>query len=486
MKFKGNYINGRFVLPRRDTRRFTSEDPGDLSKPLGEVVFSKDPVGDAVDAAQKASVRWSSLSLQERSRHILRFQKTLKGHAGELSLLITEEMGKTLNESKLEVERIGAKIDAALKYEMDLVRSSAHELGNGIRGTLQFRPRGVIAVLAPFNLPAHLAVSPVLSALLTGNTVVLKPSEITPFVGQFLALLWGKTGLPKGVFNLVQGTGDVGRELVGHPGIDGIFFTGSWQTGQKIQSQIQKMPNKICALEMGGKNSAIVLKDCDPAKATDEIFLGAFLTSGQRCNATSRILVERSVAGKFIPFFLKKVDQIKIGYGTRSGVFMGPLASKKVFERARMFVKKARSEGFEVLKEGGILDYEKKGYYLKPSVHLRIGEPPFPVKDQSYTDSEILGPDAAIYVVKDLEEAIRINNRPPYGLVVSVFTRSRKNYEKVLREAQDGLINWNVSTVRTSSRLPFGGLKRSGNNRPGGFFSPYHCTIPTASLEKKT
>ncbi len=485
MRFLGNFINGKFIKPVRGAKRLLSEDPGDLSHPVGEILFSTAAVDEAVGAARKAFPGWSSLSPKEREAYLVRFQKVLRAHAKELALLITREMGKPLGESGLEVERILGKIDTVRKYELGLISQSSHPLDGGMTAVLRYRPRGVVAVLSPFNLPAHLAVSPALSALATGNAVVLKPSELTPFTAQFLAELWKKAGLPKGVFNLAQGPGEVGRALVTHPGIDAIIFTGSWQTGSKIQTQIQKQPHKICALEMGGKNSAIVLKDCDLSRAADEAFTGAFLTTGQRCNATSRILVERPAAKKFISLFLGKVDRMRVGYGMEPGVFMGPVVSKKVFGHALQFIKKAPGEGFEVLRGGGAFPYKKKGYYLKPSAHLREGMPAFPVKEGSYTDDEILGPDAAIYIVDSLDEAIAINNRTRYGLVVSVFTKSRANFEKVLRGAENGLVNWNVSTTRSSGRLPFGGLKRSGNNRPAGFFSPYLCTIPTSSLERR-
>lgn len=486
MKFLGNFSNGRFVKPARGAKRLVSEDPGNLGYPVGEILFSTAAVDEAVSAARKAFPGWSSLSPEEREAYLVRFQRVLRAYVKELALLITHEMGKPLGESELEVQRILGKIDTVRKYELNLVSQSSHPLDGGVTAVLRYRPRGVVAILSPFNLPAHLAISPALSALATGNTVVLKPSELTPFVGQFLAELWQKAGLPKGVFNLVQGPGEVGKALVSHPGIDAIIFTGSWQTGSKIQAEVQKQPRKVCALEMGGKNSALVLKDCDLSLAVDEAFTGAFLTTGQRCNATSRILVERPVAKKFISLFLAKADRMRIGYGTDPGVFMGPVVSKKGFEHVLQFIKKASREGFEILREGGAFPYKKEGYYLKPSVHLREGGPSFPVKEGSYTDDEILGPDTALYVVDNLDEAIRINNRPRYGLVASVFTKSRMNFEKVLRDAENGLVNWNVSTTRSSGRLPFGGLKRSGNNRPAGFFSPYLCTIPTASLEKET
>jgi succinylglutamic semialdehyde dehydrogenase len=483
-EFLGNFINGRFVRPPRG-ERLVSEDPGDLRHPVGEIRFSASAAAPAVEAARAAFKRWSALSFKQRETYLVKFQKALQKSSKALALLITREMGKTFAESEGEVARILTKIDSARTLEPRLVREVSHEAQKGVRGSLRFRPRGVIAVLAPFNLPAHLAVSPAISALATGNTVVLKPSEITPFVGQFLAVLWREARLPAGVFNLVQGTGKAGEALVGHPHVDAILFTGSWRTGSKIREAAARDAHKLCALEMGGKNAAIVLKDADLELAITETVKGAYLTTGQRCNATSRILVEKPLADAFISRFLKATDRLSIGYGMEKGIFMGPVASKKGFDRVRVLLRRAPSEGFRALRAGGPLDPPKKGYYLKPSVHVQEGPPRFEAADGTYTDEEILGPDAAITVVKNLDEAIALNNRPRYGLVASVFTRSRKHFERVLREAQDGLVHWNVSTVQSSPRLPFGGLKRSGNGRPAGFFTPYLCTIPTASLEKR-
>ncbi|MBI4353442.1 MAG: aldehyde dehydrogenase family protein [Candidatus Omnitrophica bacterium] len=485
MEYKGNFIGGEWVIPKRGAKALVSENPGDLDHPVGEILFSREAVQEAVSAAQGAFPRWSALSERKRMDVLFRFRRILKQSEKHLALLITREMGKTLKESQAEADRLSTKIDTAKLYEMELVRSTSHDLEKGVKGRLRFRPRGVIAILSPFNVPAHLACSPAISAMLTGNTVVLKPSELTPFVGQFLASLWKAAGLPQGVFNLVQGGAETGQALVSHPGVQAVIFTGSWKTGLKIQEEIQNDPHKMGAFEMGGKNSAIICRDAELGQAVDEAVFGAFLTTGQRCNATSRILVERPLAKKFVSLFLRRTEELKIGYGEDPQVFMGPVVSKGALERVSEFMQKAPKEGFQVLRKGGELSYPKRGYYLKPSVHLREGEPASPVKDDTYTDDEILGPDAAIYVVKNLEEALKINNRPHYGLVVSVFSRSRKNFEKVLREAENGLVHWNVSTVRSSPRLPFWGMKRSGNFRPAGFFTPYLCTVPTASIERE-
>lgn len=484
--FLGNFIEGRFVKPSGKTARFLSVDPGDLDRPVGEVVYKVASVRAAVEAARKAFPSWSSLSLEARARHLKAFKNALARQAETIALLITREMGKPLEESRAEVGRVLSKVDIACVEEARLLAPTDRGVSNGLKAQLSYRPRGVIAVLSPFNVPLHLAASPALSAMLAGNTVVLKPSEITPFVGQAIAQVWKKAGLPSGVFNLVHGKGDAGAALVEHPQVDGVLFTGSWKTGSSIQAKLLSQPGKICALEMGGKNAAIVLKDCDLDLAVSECVKGSFLTTGQRCNATSRILVEKKIADAFIDRFLEKTDAIRAGYGTEAGVFMGPLSSEKGLKHTLSMLAKAKREGFQVLREGGKLESQRRGYYRKPSVHFRSGAPSFDLREGSYTDEEILGPDAAIYAVRDLDEAIALNNRPRYGLVTSVFTRSYLAQKKVLRQAQSGLVNMNASTVNSSSLLPFGGLKRSGNDRPAGFFTGLLCSVPTSVLARQS
>jgi len=484
LKYRGNFIQGRFILPRKKVQELTSEDPGDLNRPVGVFTFSEEPVNAAVDAAKKAFPRWSALSRKKRLAYVNRFGRALKRESKTLASVITRETGKPLEESKDEVERILLKIETAHRYETPLTKTVKHRVSQDTMAYCRFRPRGVIAILSPFNVPAYLASYQIISALLSGTTVILKPSELTPFSAQILAALWQEAGLPKGAFNLTQGTGRVGQRLVNHPDVNGVLFTGSWETGSRIQERLFLEPAKFCALEMGGKNAALVCNDAKLENALQETLTGAFLTTGQRCNATSRIILEKRIAKKFIPAFLQKVDALKVGYGMEPGIFMGPLVSRKNFRHFLSHTERAKQEGFKTLRHGGALSYPKKGYYLKPSVHLREGVPRFPVREASYADREVLGPDTAIYIVRDLREAIGLNNRPPYGLVTSVFTSSRKKFETILSQAQTGLVNWNVATVRSSARMPFGGQKKSGNDRPAGFFAPYLCTIPTTSIER--
>lgn len=483
ISFLGNFIGGRFRKPAGRAHIMTSEDPGDLDTPVGVLAFSDRDVDAAVRAARRAFSPWSALPPERRAVFLKRFGRALRKEAGPLASLITREMGKPIRESCAEIDRIFAKVETAAEYEPALTAPSAHDAGPGLEGICRFRPRGVLAILSPFNVPAHPAASQTLSAVMTGNTVVLKPSELVPFTGQLLARSWQEADLPPGVFNLVQGGACVGARLVAHPDVNGIFFTGSWQTGSRIRASLLDAPQKILALEMGGKNAAIVLDDADFENAIAETLTGAFMTTGQRCNATSRILVQTRIAKKFIPEFTRRARGVTIGYGT-DDVLMGPLASRRGHDRFLALARKAGREGFETLLEGGPFKAQKRGYYVRPSVRHREGGPRFAVRESSYADEELLGPDVAIYTVKTIEEAIRLNNRPRYGLVASVFTRSRAGFEKVFRAAENGLIHWNAGTVRSSARLPFGGMKRSGNGRPAGFFSSYICTVPTASIQK--
>lgn len=481
--FKGNFIGGKFKIPVKG-RRLISDDPGDLERPVGEIRWSAAAVPAAVGAARKAFHGWSRAPFEERAEVITRFASKLREQRDSAALLMSLEMGKPLEESRTEVDRLVLKTEIAKGAEMELVRPSEHDAGRGFTGRLRFRPRGVIAILTPFNVPLHLGTAQTISALLAGNTVVVKPSELVPFTGQLVAELWQEAGAPAGVFNLVQGGPETGRALVSHPGIDGVFFTGSWRTGSAIQASLLGEPQKICALEMGGKNAAIVLADAPFETAVGECVMGAFMTTGQRCNATSRIMVVESIASKFVEAFLARTDALKIGYATEPGVFMGPLVSLKGLLHFRKLTAKAAREGFKVLRKGGAFEAGNKGYYVRPSVHMKRGAPRFPVREASYADEEILGPDTAIYVVKNLDEALRLNNRAPYGLVTSIFTASDTSFRRAFEGAENGIVNWNAATVRSSGRLPFGGLKRSGNNRPAGFFTPYLCAIPTASIEK--
>ncbi len=479
--YKGNYFAGRWVRPKRGTE-LISEDPGDLFHPVGRAIISLDPLAAAVDAAEKAFVPWAALPMEKRIAKIRLFQKELKRRSAVLTPLIAREAGKPLAEAVREVERLIAKADEVLSEGLKLVRGYSVAPSKGLRGECIWRPLGVMAVIGPFNFPAHTSASHLIPALVMGNTVIFKPSEYTPFVGQLMTEAAHAAGFPKGVFNLMQGGSELGAALVAHPKITGVLFTGSTAAGQAIRESAVAAPQKILALEMGGKNAAWVLDNADLDLAAREIATAAYSMSGQRCNATSRVLVHRKVVKPFLEKFLACVDRVSIGYSLEP-VVMGPLISHDAVAKYQNYMKLAREEGFETLRAGKAPGSwgNRRGYYVTPSVHWC--EQPAKNKSARYRREEIFGPDVAVYAVRGDEEAMAINNEVPYGLITAVFTGSRERFRRLLPRIDTGMINWNKGTIFSSGLLPFGGTKASGSYRPAGLFSPYYCATPTAVLE---
>ena len=482
--FRGDYVQGRFLLRRiTGSVRRKNLDPGDLDRPLGEFWFAKANVAPAVEAAARAFPKWRDLGQRRRGSYLTTFYRAIFRRRRELAHLITRQMGKPLWEAEQEVARFLDRIQLTRTQAPQLLSDYTVQMEGGLRGECRYKPRGPLAVLGPFNFPAHLPGGQILPALLLGNTVVFKPSELTPLVGQFIAECWQEAKLPAGVFNLVQGDGAVGKELMLHPKIRGVLFTGSRATGLAIQGFLAQHPEKLVALEMGGKNAAIVLEDAPFSLAIRECVAGGFSMAGQRCNATSRILLHRKMEGPFLQRFLKGVDSIRVGYGLDEDIFMGPLVSEAAMNRYLSQLRKAPQKGLELLRSPRPLWLSRRGFYVSPSVSLirSFKKGPLP----SYVSEELFGPNVAILLIDSLEEAIAANNATPYGLVASIFTANRKKFEKAFRECDNGLVNWNVSTIRSSAKLPFGGVKQSGNDRPAGSFAPHFCSVPVASIEAK-
>jgi succinylglutamic semialdehyde dehydrogenase len=314
-----------------------------------------------------------------------------------------------------------------------------------------------------------------------GNTVVFKPSDKTPATGQLMAEIFNASGFPPGVFNVIQGRGETGQRLATHEAVDGVLFTGSYDVGLKIKQDTLQHHWKILALEMGGKNHAIVWDDCDLKKTVYENLIGSFMTSGQRCACTSKILIHSKVKDRFIENFYEAAKKLTIGHWSESP-FMGPLISADAVDKYLRFQEIANREGAESLMRGKALKRPREGYYVTPSIHLVPAHDPKSV----YQKSEIFGPNVAIVTVDDFDEAVEIINSSGYGLVASLFSRDRGLYERALLDVRVGLLNWNRTTNGASSRLPFGGMGKSGNDRPSADFAIDYCAVPVASLEDGT
>lgn len=477
--FLGDYINGEWVKSDRPDGEFVDTSPADLKDVIMRLEYRYDHVAKATAAAKRAFREWSMTPAQDRFAALRRLKEVYAASAGEIAETISRETGKALWETQTEVKSMINKIDITLDHSMKLVdESRVPDALPGIDGYVRYKPRGVMAVLGPFNFPGHLPNGHIVPALATGNTVVFKPSEMTPAIAQLMGQMFDKAGFPKGVVNIVHGIGETGKRLVADENVDGVLFTGSYDTGLKIKQATLDHHWKLLALEMGGKNASIVWKDADLNKALVESVQGAFLSAGQRCSGTSRIILHRSVADQFTERFYETAKKLKIGYW-KDNPFMGPLINADAVEKYLRFQEIAQREGCERLMRGKALDLDRPGYYVTPSICL--------VKEFSessvYQKSEIFGPNVAIYTVDDIDEALKINDSTGFGLVASIFTKERALYEHVLWRARVGIVNWNRTTNGASSRLPFGGMGKSGNDRPTAHFAVQYCTVPVASLE---
>lgn len=482
IEFLGDYIDGKFVKTERADGEFKSVSPGDLKDVISHLEYRHDHISRATKAARAAFPKWARMPAEERFKILRKLKDVYTAHITQLAELIARETGKPLWDSTGEAKAMIAKIDVTIDHSLRLVKEERFaNVLPGVEGVITHQARGVMAVLGPFNFPGHLPNGHIIPALATGNTVVFKPSELTPMVGQFMAQLFEKAEFPKGVFNLVQGEGETGKRLVADEDVDGVLFTGSYETGLKIKQKTVEQYWKLLALEMGGKNATIVWDDADMNKAIYETTIGAFMSSGQRCSCTSRIILHDSIADKFIDKFYETAKKLTIGHW-KENPFMGPLINATAVEKYVRFQEIASREGAERLMRGKALDLGHKGYYVTPSICLvdRYRE------DSVYQKSEIFGPNVAIYRTSDFDEALKINSSTGFGLVTSVFTKKRELYEEALYRARSGLVNWNRTTNGASSKLPFGGLGKSGNDRPAADFAVQYCTVPVASLEDPT
>ena len=339
---------------------------------------------------------------------------------------------------------------------------------------IAYRPKGVFLVLGPFNFPAHLPNGHIIPALTTGNTILFKPSEKTPATGEKIAECFDQAGFPKGVFNLIQGGKEIAKSLVLNPLVDGILFTGSYTVGQQIQKVLLNHPQKTLALEMGGKNSALVWKDADMEKALEEIIKGTYLSTGQRCSATSRLILHKDIKQAFMEKFVAKSQAITIGHWSENP-FMGPLIDEQAVQQFTSAMALAEKEKAYFWLKGQRLNH-LNGWYVSPT----IVEPKNFDKNSFYQNEELFAPFVTVYTVSEEEEAWHLINQSDYGLCLSLFSQNETLAKKIFQKSRVGVFHWNLSTNGASSHLPFGGLGKSGNDHPAGLFAIYSSVTPVA------
>lgn len=435
----------------KDPKVWSNRSPGDLSRELPEIEASN--VFAAVNRSTAAFSDWRALDLAQRKALLSPCCDRLKAKQEELATLIALEVGKPLREARLEMAAVVAKFDLTFA---DADRYTADEpvTGGPHSSVVRRRPRGSAAVIAPFNFPVHLGHGAALAYLLAGNTVLFKPSPLAANVGAAYAAIM-QSALPAGVFELVQGWGEVGRSLCLHDKVRSICFTGSAPVGQALARDLGADYSKSLALELGGKNSFIVCADADLDLAAEAAADGICLTSGQRCNSTSRLLVDRAVEKIFIEKLLASLARYQPGDPLKETTFLGPLISEKALARYRKLIS---SEG-EWIVPGSVND--TTGYFATPALQR--------LEEGSYqSEEEAFCPVATLETFADLNAAAARHEISPWGLTASIFTKSEQTFRMLGDQLSVGNLYRNLPTTFSCSTLPFGGLRASGNGKPGG------------------
>lgn len=432
----------------------------------------------AVLAARKALHGWSYLSFGQRLEIVEAFREKLEANKEQLALCIAQETGKMLWDARGEVAAMIGKIAISAKAYRERTGETATDLPDGGKAILRHKPHGVVAVFGPYNFPGHLPNGHIVPALLAGNTVVFKPSELTPHVAEQTVRLWQEAGLPDGALNLVQGEKETGIALASHPQLDGLFFTGSSATGHILHRQFAGRPEKILALEMGGNNPLIVHEAGDARAAAYITVQSAFLSSGQRCTCARRLIVPQGKAGDaFLDTLAEMTRGIVVGaYDDQPEPFMGPMVSLVESEKLILAEQELVAKGASAivpmrrLKEG--LPFVSPGILDVTDVSGR-------------EDRELFGPLLQVIRVADFEAAIAEANATAYGLSAGLLSDSRELYEHFAREIRAGIVNWNRPLTGASSAMPFGGIGSSGNHRPSAYYAADYCAYPMATMESE-
>lgn len=451
-----NYIDGEWT-PSRSGRTLERRNPADLRELIGYAPLStREEVREAVAAAERALPGWREQPAPTRGRILAKAARLLEDRKEDLARLLTREEGKTLVESRGELTRSINTVEfisgEARRLKGETLPS---ELPRNMAYTIR-QPLGVVGLITPWNFPFAVPLWKLAPALVCGNTVVWKPSELTPFCSRAVTAILVEAGLPSGVLNVVNGLGEeAGDELVDHPAVVAISFTGSNAVGGAINLKAARHLKKV-QLEMGGKNPVVVLEDADLDLAAACTATGAFGSAGERCTATSRAIVVDSVADSFVALVAERAAKLRAGNPLEPGIGLGPLVSKEQFDKVQGYLELGKREA-RLLCGGDTLQGEDvTGYFVQPTIfdHVPAGS--------RLAQEEIFGPVLSIVRVRDFEEAIAAANGVRYGLTASIFTSDANRIFQAADRLECGMVHINSPTVGGEAHVPFGGIKGTG------------------------
>ncbi|WP_205478333.1 succinylglutamate-semialdehyde dehydrogenase [Sphingomonas arenae] len=454
------------------TNRLISTEPA-----TGAELWSGE-IGDAafeVAAARAAWPEWASQSTSYRMETLRRFANVVRGREAEFADLIARETGKPLWEARTEVGAVINKVEISVTAYSERTPQRKMEAALGSKIAVRHKPHGVLAVLGPYNFPAHLPNGHIVPALIAGNAVVFKPSEKTPATGALLVDCYREAGVPEGVVRLLIGGPNEGRALAGQDGIDGLLFTGSARAGQALHRQFADMPHKILALELGGNNPLVIWNAKDIPAAATIALQSAFLSAGQRCTAARRLIVQDGQADDVVAAILKMIDRIIVGAPHDTPApFMGPVIDNGAADHLQEQFLGLMMKGGKVIRRLDRPDERKP--FVTPAVIDVTGIDGLP-------DEELFGPVLQLIRVPDFETAIAEANNTRFGLAASLVGGSPEQYERFWSQVRAGVINWNKPTNGAPSNAPFGGVGLSGNHRPSAFYAADYCAYPVTSSE---
>jgi acyl-CoA reductase-like NAD-dependent aldehyde dehydrogenase len=453
-----NYIAGEWA-PSRSGETTPDRNPARIDEILGEVTVSTaDDVRRAIDAAAAAFREWRATPAPQRGDIVRKAADEMERRREELGRLLTQEEGKTLPESLAEVDRAIANVRFAAGQGARLVGET---IPSSQRRTFVYtvrEPLGVVACITPWNFPIAIPAWKIAPALVAGNTVVLKPASLTPLCAAEVVRCFVAAGLPDGALNLVLGTGEaLSRAITSDERIKAISFTGSSAVGRRLYAQAAERLCKV-QLEMGGKNAVIVMEDADLEKAAESVAGGAFGATGQRCTATSRAVVVRSVLEEFNGLLARKAETWRAGDGLEQGVRMGPIVDETQLRKVKAKINDGKRSGAKVVRDGGEPTRAelRAGYFVEPTIFTDV-DPRMPLAQE-----EIFGPVVSVIPARDLDSALAAANGVGYGLSSSIYTNDLRTAFRYADESEAGMLHVNIPTVGGEPQVPFGGVKDSG------------------------
>ena len=476
MNTRQNFIGGDWVDAPEAAENINPSDTRDVVGIYGR--SDRAHAEAAIAAAQAAARSWGESGIQQRFDVLDAIGTEILARKEELGRLLSQEEGKTLPEGIGEVARAGQVFKFFAGETLRLQGEILASVRPGVSVEVTREPIGVVGIITPWNFPLAIPAWKIAPALAYGNTVVFKPAELTPGCGWALAEIISRSGIPEGVFNLVMGQGSiVGQALIEDSRVDAVSFTGSVATGRRVAKACSERGAKY-QLEMGGKNPLIILADADLDNAVECAVNGAYYSTGQRCTASSRLIVEDSVHDKFVDRLTARIEGLTVDHALKAGTQIGPVVDDRQLQQNLRYIKIGLAEGARLVSGGEVLSRDTPGFYMSPTLFADTRN------DMQINREEIFGPVAMTIRARDIDEAIAIANQTEFGLSAGICTQSLAAASQFKRRIQAGMAMVNLPTAGVDYHVPFGGTKASsfGSREQGRYASEFYTTVKTAYL----